>query len=131
MIKNTGMEIRANIGKIPLLSKFIGNSMFKFDLEEYSQYQVQIAVEEVVNNIIKCSKLLENDKISIKCQKEDNEIRIFIKYPGGSFNPTLPNSSSNKLNKDCLNVYFTRKNFNKIYHEFGDGKNLLTLIKYI
>jgi len=131
MIQNSGMEIRANIGKIPLLSKFIGNSMFKYGLGEYTQFQVQIAVEEIVNNIIKCGKLHENDKISVKCQKEDNEIKIFISYPGKMFNPSMPNSSSLKGKKDCLKIYFTRKNFNRINHEFDDGKNLLTLIKNI
>ena len=131
MIQNTGMEIRATVGKIPLLSKFIGNSMLKFDLGEYIQFQVQIAVEELINNIIKCGKLNENDKISVKCQKEDKEIKIYIKYPGESFNPTIANSSSLKEKKDCLNVYFTRKNINKINHKFDDGKNILTLIKHV
>jgi serine/threonine-protein kinase RsbW len=100
MIQNTGLEIKAKIERLPLLSNFLGNSMVKFGLSEYHQFQVQIAVEEVVTNIIKHCKLEENDKISIKCQKNDNEIEIVIEDPGKPFNPT--NVEKHDLNASPL-----------------------------
>jgi serine/threonine-protein kinase RsbW len=123
---NTGMEIRAKSDRLPLLLNFLGNSMLKFGLGEYQQFQVQMAVDEAVKNIIKCGKLNENDKISVNCQKQDNEVKILIKYPGKSFNPAIAHL---KQDNNCLKVYFTRKNMNKVNHEFEDAKNVLTLIK--
>jgi anti-sigma regulatory factor (Ser/Thr protein kinase) len=136
MIQNTGLEITAKLERLPLLSNFIGNSMFKFGLSEYQQFQVQIAVEEVVTNVIKHGTLEDNDKISVKCQKKDNEIVIVIENPGKPFNPTNVekldlNTSSLKPNSGGLRVYFIKKYINKVNYEFEDDKNILTLIKRI
>lgn len=136
MIQNTGLEITAKLDRLPLLSNFIGNSMVKFGLSEYQQFQVQIAVEEVVKNVIKHGTLEDNDKISVQCQKKDNEIVIVIENPGKQFNPTNVekldlNTSSSKSNSGGLRLYFTKKYINKVNYEFEDDKNVLTLIKRI
>jgi len=131
MIQNTGLQITAKIEKLRVLSDFIGNTMLKFDLSEYDQFQVQIAVEEAVRNIINCSNLEEKDKISIKCQRQDNEIKILIIYPGGQFNPTKGELNNLTSKKDCLKVYFLKKNMNKVNYEFDGGENVLTLIKHV
>jgi serine/threonine-protein kinase RsbW len=134
MIQNTGLEIISKLEKLPLLASFVGNSMLKFGLGEYQQFQVQIAVEEAVKNIIKCGNLAENDKINIKCHKQDKEIKILINYPGKSFNPAIKKHDLNtslKEDNNCLKVYFVKKNMNRINYEFEDRKNVLTLIKYI
>lgn len=135
MIPSMGLEIKAKSEKLPLLSNFIGNSMLKFGLSEYQQFQVQIAVDEAVKNIIKYGNLEKSDKVSIKCEKQDNEINIVIKYPGEPFNPSIIkndlNYSSLKQNNDYLKVYFINKNMNKVNYEFLDEMNLLTLTKCI
>jgi len=123
MIQNTGLQITSKLEKLQVLSDFIGNSMLKFGLGDYIQFQVQIAVEEAVRNIINCSNLEETNKISVKCQKQDNKIKILINYPGGQFNPTLTK------NTDCVKAYFIKKNMNKVNYEFNGEENLLTLIK--
>ena len=136
MIQNTGLEITAKLERLSLLSNFIGNSMVKFGLSEYQQFQVQIAVEEAVTNVIKHGTLKENDKISVKCQKMDNEIVIVIEYPGKPFNPTKverPDLSTSSLKPDSggLRVYFIKKYMNKVNYGFKGGINVLTLIKHI
>jgi anti-sigma regulatory factor (Ser/Thr protein kinase) len=136
MIQNTGLEITAKLERLPLLSNFIGNSMAKFGLSEYQQFQVQIAVEEAVTNVIKHVTLANDDKISVKCQKKDNEIVIVIEDPGKPFNPTKVEKSdlqtpSLKPNSGELKVYFIKKYMNKVNYEFRGGKNILTLIKCV
>lgn len=136
MIPSTGMEIRAKIDKIPQLSKFIDNSMQKFGLSEYQQFQVQLAVEEAVSNIITHGNLDEDDKITIKCYKNDNEVEVLIEDAGIPFDPTTvpePHLKTSPLKRKPggLGVYFIKKYMNKIYYEFKDGKNILTLIKRV
>ena len=136
MIQNNGLVIKAKIERLPLLLNFIGNLMVKFGLSEYLQFQVQIAVEEAVTNIIKHGNLEENDKISIKCHKKDNEIEIIIEDLGKPFNPTKvkkPDLNTSHLKQDFggLRVYFIKKYMNKVNYEFKDSKNVLTLIKRI
>ena len=129
MIQNTGLQITSKLEKLQVLSDFIGNSMRKFGLGEYQQFQVQIAVEEAVKNVINCGNLEEKDKITVKCQKQDNEIKVSINYPGEQFNPIKTELNNSSSKKDCLKVYFVKKNMNKVNYEFDYGKNLLTLIK--
>lgn len=136
MIKSTGMEMMAKLEKIPLLSNFIGNSMLKFGLNEYQQFQVQLAVEEAVTNIINHGNLKQGDKITIKCQKNDNGVKIIIEDPGKPFNPTkVPKPdfkiSPLKRGPGGLGVYFIKKYMNKVSYDFQEGKNVLTLIKHI
>lgn len=131
MIQNTGLQITSKLEKLQVLSDFIGNSMLKFGLGEYQQFQVQIAVEEAVKNIINCSNLEEKDKITVKCQKQDNEIKVLISYSGEQFNPIKTELSSSNLKKDCLKVYFAKKNMNQVHYEFEGGENMLTLIKRV
>ena len=136
MIQCTALEISAKLEKIPLLSKFISNSMFKFELGDYNQFQVQLAVEEAVTNIIKHGNLEVNDKISIKCQKKDNKIHIIIEDPGKPFNQKdvcEPDLKISPLKRDPggLGVYLIKKYMNRIDYVYKNGKNILTLIKYV
>jgi len=130
MIQTTGMEITAKIEKIPILVRFIGNSMLKFGLSEYQQLHVQLAVEEIVRNVINYGSLKPDDKIGIKCQKSVNEVEISISYGGESFDPTKSQISSTNDYKP-MNVYFAKKNIDKVSHELIEDKNILTLIKRI
>ncbi len=134
MIPSTGMEIGAKIDKIPLLSKFIGNSMQKFGLSEYQQFQVQLAVEEAVSNIITHGNLDEDDKITIKCYKNDDQVEVLIEDAGTPFDPTTvpkPDLKTSPLKRKPggLGVYFIKKYMNKTDYEFKDNKNILNLIK--
>jgi serine/threonine-protein kinase RsbW len=136
VVQCTALNISTKLEKIPILSKFIGNSMLKFGLGDYGQFQVQLAVEEAVTNIIKHGSLEVNDKISIKCQKRDNEIHIIIEDPGKPFNQKdvcEPDLKISPLKRDPggLGIYFIKKYMDKINYTYKDGKNILTLIKYI
>lgn len=110
--------------------------MLKFGLGDYGQFQAQLAVEEAVTNIIKHGSLEVTDKISIKCQKRDNEIHIIIEDPGKPFNQKdvcEPDLKISPLKRDPggLGIYFIKKYMDKINYIYKDGKNILTLIKYI
>lgn len=125
---SVGIQISANNDKIPILVKYIGNSMLKFGLDDYEQLQVQMAVEEAFNNIIKHGSVQKSARISIRCFKHNKEIKIIIGYPGECFNP-IQNSKPKLKHKSSNNVYYIKRNMNKSDHCFVDGENILTLIK--
>ncbi len=127
MNEHFGMGIRGKVENLPLVSNFIGNSMLKFGLSEYEQLQIQMAVDEAINNIIKHGD--PEDKIQIKCKKEGKKIKIIIENKGEQFNPSNKNSPND--NPGEMKVYFIKKNMNKVEYGFKDGKNVLTLIKYV
>lgn len=126
-----GLEVRGNIENLSRVSNFIGNSMLKFGLSDYEQFQIQIAVDEAITNIIKHGNLGEKNKVQVKCQKRENEIKIVIEDKGEPFDPTKAEQKSLSNDSEKMRVYFTKKNMNKSIYEFKDGKNVLTLIKRI
>lgn len=126
-----GLEVRGNIENLSRVSNFIGNSMLKFGLSDYQQFQIQIAVDEAITNIIKHGNLGERNKIQVKCQKNENEIKIVIEDKGEPFDPTKAEQKSLSNDSEKMRVYFTKKNMNESKYEFKDGKNVLTLIKRI
>lgn len=126
-----GLEVRGNIENLSRVSSFIGNSMLKFGLNDYEQFQIQIAVDEAITNIIKHGNLGEKNKIQVKCQKIENEIKIVIEDKGEPFDPTKSEQKSLFNDSGKIKVYFTKKNMNESRHEFKNGKNVLTMIKRI
>lgn len=131
---HVGLEIRGKMENLRIASKFIGNTMNKFGLNDYNQFQVQISVEEALNNIIEYGNLRE-EKIKIKCQI-NGEIKILIQYPGKSFDPSALKKTSIKTNsskdgKRELKVYFIKRYMDKVEHEFKRGINVLTLTKRV
>lgn len=126
-----GLEVRGNIENLSMVSNFIGNSMLKFGLNDYEQFQIQIAVDEVITNIIKHGNLGEKNKIQVKCQKIENEIKIVIEDEGKPFDPTKVEQKSLCNDSEKMRVYFIKRNMNESRYEFKDGKNVLTLIKRI
>jgi anti-sigma regulatory factor (Ser/Thr protein kinase) len=126
-----GLEVGSNIENLSRVSNFIGNSMLKFGLNDYEQLKIQMAVDEVITNIIKYGNLGEKNKIQVKCQKSENEIKIVIEDKGKPFDPTKTEQKSLSNDSEKMRVYFTKRNMNESRHEFKDGKNVLTLIKRI
>lgn len=126
-----GLEVSGNIENLSRVSSFVGNSMLKFGLSDYEQFQIQIAVDEAITNIIKHGNLGERNKIQVKCQKSENEIKIVIEDKGEPFDPTKAEQKSLSNDSEKMRVYFTKKNMNESRYEFKDGKNVLTLIKRI
>jgi len=92
--------------------------MLKFSLSEYQQFQTQIAIYKAVENMIMYANLGEKDKISIRCQKHGNEIKILIEYHGKPLNPVF-----SPLKQD--------NGINNVSHDLEGGRNVLTLIKRV
>jgi len=79
------LQAAANLDNLSMISKFIENSMQKFDMGEYEQFQIQIAVDEAVTNIIEHGELEENVVVKLEYDAEpyarDGDFICLKTYP--------------------------------------------------
>lgn len=130
------LQVPGKLEKLPLIIEFIENSMHKFGMGEYEQFQTQIAVDEAVTNIMLHGELREDEKITLKCLKKGDEITIIIEDKGKPFDPTImpePNvtASLEERKTGGLGIYFIKKYMDQVKYEYKEQKNILTLIKYL
>lgn len=128
------IQVSAKMDNLPFTIKFIENSTKKFGLDEYGQFQSQLAVDEAVTNIIKYGEMADKEKITITCQNFRDKIDITISDQGKPFDPTTLNEPDITVSLDDretggLGVYFIRKYMDRVDYQFKDGRNVLILTR--
>ncbi len=130
------LQVPGKLEKLPLIIEFIENSMNKFGMGGYEQFQTQLAIDEAVTNIMLHGGLEEEEKITLKCIKEGNEVTIIIEDKGKPFDPTsMPEpditAPLEKRKTGGLGIYFIKQYMDQVKYEYKDQKNILTFIKNI
>ncbi len=117
----------------------VDEAVEKFGLAERwsaeSLFQVRLALEEVVINIIKYAHERGKHAIEVSLAQEADRLTIEITDDGRSFNP-LTDSPAPDLDASLedrsvggLGVYLTRSVMDALDYRRIDGKNHLTLVK--
>lgn len=130
------MEVGGELENLSIISDFIEKSMGKYGLGDREIFQIQLAVDEACTNIIEHAELKEENKISIKCRNLEDKIELVIEDRGKPFDPTTtkpPDLKSGPQERELggLGVHFIKTFMDEVKYEFREGKNVLTLIKYI
>lgn len=110
------------------LEDYIGNR-----IDSRTKFEVHLALEEAVTNIIKHG---EAEEIHIQGHLDDKKFIIKISDTGKKFDPTLydePEINSRlKVRKPGgLGIYFMKHYMDEIKYQHKNYKNILTLIKYL
>jgi serine/threonine-protein kinase RsbW len=136
MKEQVKLQVSGKLESLSLISDFIVNSMLKFGMGDHEMFQTQIAVDEAITNIIMHGELEEKDKISLKCEKDRGMVKIVIEDEAKPFDPTTtedPDLLSPVEEREVggLGVYFIKEYMDEIKYDFKDGKNILTMVKYL
>lgn len=136
MKEQVELQVPGKLESLSLISDFIVNSMLKFGMGDHEMFQAQIAVDEAITNIITYGELGEKNKIMLKCEKRGDRVKIVIEDEGKPFDPTTTedpdiDSPIEEREMGGLGVYFIKKSMDEVKYDFKDGKNILTLIKYL
>jgi serine/threonine-protein kinase RsbW len=136
MKEQVELQVAGKLESLPLVSDFIINSMLKFGMGDHEMFQAQIAVDEAITNIIMHGELVEENKIRLKCEKRGDRVKIVIEDEGKPFDPTTTenpdlNAPLEEREMGGLGVYFIKKSMDEVNYDFKDGKNILTMIKYL
>ena len=126
----------AKIENLISMIKFITEGAEKQGFDDKKIYQVQLASEEVLVNIINYAYPDRNGDIKIKCTtKGEKGIEIKIIDSGIPFDPlSLPKPDINipikERNIGGLGIYMMLNIMDKVHYKRDQNQNILTLIKY-
>lgn len=129
--------INNNLSEIERLSKAVAEFGEKNNLSSEVIYDVRLALEEVVSNIINYG--FEDNyehQISIEMNLQGETLTMKIKDDGKPFNPLEVKSTN--LDKPFdereiggMGIYIVRKLMDKILYKREEGNNVLQLTKYL
>ena len=129
--------INNNHSEIERLSKAVAEFGKKNNLSSEVIYDVRLALEEVVSNIINYG--FEDNyehQISIEMNLQGETLTMKIKDDGKPFNPLEVKSTNLEKPFDereigGMGIYIVRKLMDKILYKREEGNNVLQLTKYL
>ena len=124
------------IENLPIIAKFVNESLQRFGMEEGKIFDMNVAVDEACTNIIQHAYSPEEEgKIEIRCKvMNDNKCAVSIKDQGKPFDQTLnaPVDTTSGLEErkpGGLGLFFIRELVDEIYYEYKGGFEVLTMVK--
>lgn len=128
------LHVDAKLENLSQIADFVTESARKFDLDEKSVFQLQLATDEVASNIILHGYTHDTGQIHLSCWREDQKIKIRIEDRGEPFNPLLVdtpnlNTSLEERSPGGLGIHFLKTLTSSVDYEFKNGKNRLTISK--
>lgn len=95
--------------------------------------KLQIALDEVISNIIKYSHIIDSDHILLEITKSEDSIKLVVTDEGIEFNPLLSNEPDTELSLEerqigGLGIHIVKNIMSKVNYERINNKNMLTLI---
>jgi len=131
------ISIPNKIQFLPLVGEFLRSEMQRFKLAESLVFDVQIAVDEAVTNIIQYAFPDGRDsKIDISCSYNANRFTVQIRDNGVPFDPTGVSKPElgeqlEERTEGGLGVMFMQELMDELHYEYKEpeGYEELTLVK--
>ena len=128
--------LKPNLKSIDHLRAFLKNFGEKHQIKKDTLSEIDLALGELVLNIIKYSRPEKKDlNIQLSGQKENNKITFVLKDKGQAFNPLeyktkkLPENIESQ-SVGGLGIQIAKKLMDDLSYERKDKINTLILIKY-
>ena len=131
------LTLQNDIGQVPQLNEFVKRLCAEQGLEKRITRQLQLAIEEAVVNIMNYAYPpgITGD-ISIVAHGNNRRMKFVISDEGAPFDPTEVVAADTSLKAEDrpiggLGITLIRKLVDSVNYERIDGRNILTLRKYI
>jgi serine/threonine-protein kinase RsbW len=128
------MTIGSDIEEIPAVSARFEGAMKEHGFYPEEILDTQLAVEEVITNIILHGYEETGGEIQISCTITSQRIGIRVTDSAPPFDPlSIPEPDLEENMEDRkiggLGVYLLRQVMDEISYRYEDGKNILTMVK--
>ncbi len=128
------LQVKADLENLSIIADFITKSASELGLNDKGVFQLQLAVDEVVSNIILHGYTHQTGPIHLTIWKEDDKIIIKIEDRGEPFNPLKVDKPDlgaplEERSPGGLGIHFLKTMTDRVHYQFKDGKNILTLVK--
>lgn len=118
--------------------EFVEEQLAQFDCPPKALYQIQVAIEEILVNIVSYAQLAEDDGIEIRCEVLDTPLRVVLQFLDGGvpFDPLSkedPDISPEGLaeREGGLGIFLVKQMMDEVSYVYEDGKNTLMIKKHL
>ena len=117
---------------------FVGEELARHNCPPSAQYQVEVAIEEILVNIVSYAGLSAEDGVEIRCDILEDPLRVVVQFLDGGvpFDPLAsddPDITPEGLmeREGGLGIFMVKKMMDDVSYAYEDGKNTLTILKRI
>lgn len=118
------------------INDFLGEALEEHDCPPKTQYQIEVAIEEILVNIVSYAGLKDTDGIEVRCEVLEDPLRIVMQFLDGGvpFDPlakTDPDLSvdATMAREGGLGIFMVKQMMDDVSYAYEGGKNILTILK--
>ena len=116
--------------------EFVEEELSQHDCPPRAMYQIEVAIEEILVNIVSYAGLSEADGVEVRCEVMEDPLRVVVQFLDGGipFDPLGkgdPDISPDALmdREGGLGIFMVKKMMDDVSYAYEDGKNTLTILK--
>lgn len=116
--------------------EFVEEQLGRYDCPPKALFQIQVAIEEILVNIVSYAQLADDDGIEIRCEVLDEPLRVVLQFLDGGvpFDPLEkddPDRSPDALEEreGGLGIFMVKQMMDEVSYAYEGGKNTLTIQK--
>ncbi|MCR5131707.1 MAG: SpoIIE family protein phosphatase [Prevotella sp.] len=129
------ITLQNDVHQVSLLNDFVKNNLTQLGLEKSAIRKLQLAIEEVVANVIDYAYPIGTiGDIKVDMLANDQRLKVVVCDEGVAFDPTVVEKADTSMAAEDrpvggLGILLTRELVDSINYERVDGRNILTLRK--
>ncbi len=115
---------------------FVSEELARHDCPPKALYQIEVAIEEILVNIVSYAGLSDEDGVEIRCEVLENPLRVVLQFLDGGvpFDPLVtsdPDTTPEALmeREGGLGIFMVKKMMDNVSYAYEEGKNTLTILK--
>ena len=116
--------------------EFVENELEQHDCPARALYQIEVAIEEILVNIVSYAGLSDADGVEVRCEVKEDPLRVVVQFldEGVPFDPLAkddPDTSpeATMAREGGLGIFMVKKMMDDVSYAYEDGKNTLTILK--
>ena len=119
------------------VAEFVEEQLSLYDCSPRVLNQIDVAIEEIVVNIVNYAGLADSEGIEVRCEVIDNPLRVVLQSLDGGipFDPltiaepdTSPEATMER--EGGLGIFMVKKMMDDVSYTYENGKNTLTILKH-
>ncbi|HEY52758.1 MAG TPA: ATP-binding protein [Caldilineae bacterium] len=129
------LHFTADLANLAIVAEFVASGCERWRIDEDNCYDIQLAIDEAVTNIIEHAYGGGEGEIVLRCWVAEHHFYVKLQDWGKAFDPakaSLPTTTGPLAERKSggLGIYFMRKLMDEVHFEFTGAGNILQMVKY-
>ncbi len=130
------ITIPANDDDPTPIVEFVQEELERHECPPRALYQIEVAIEEILVNIVSYAGLSGADGVEVRCEVLEDPLRVVVQFLDGGvpFDPLAkedPDTTPKGImeREGGLGIFMVKKMMDDVSYAYENGKNTLTILK--